>query len=56
VYNLPAKEIEKILPTKDSIVLILDDRTDVWKDSNHDALINIYPYFFFYEQRSNSML
>jgi len=47
--NFESKNIKKIFPSTESMVVILDDRTDVW--SNRDNLINVSPYFFFTDEK-----
>lgn len=44
------KTIKRIFPTTEDMVVILDDRTDVWVH-NRQNLINLYPYFFFYDEK-----
>jgi len=44
------KNIKKIFPSTENMVVILDDRTDVW--TNRNNLINVSPYFFFAEEKS----
>jgi FCP1-like phosphatase family protein len=41
------KTIKRIFPTMEDMVIIMDDRTDVWQRSSH--LINMVPYFFFWD-------
>lgn len=43
---LVSKDISNLFPVDDSMVLILDDRKDVWK-ANEANLITIKPYHFF---------
>jgi len=45
-----SKNIKKIFPSTENMVVILDDRTDVWTNTNN--LINISPYFFFSEEKN----
>lgn len=45
------KSIKKIFPTTEDMVVILDDRMDVWSQ-NPQNLINLVPYYFFYDERS----
>ena len=48
--NFDSKNIKKIFPSTENMVVILDDRTDVWTNTNN--LINISPYFFFCEEKN----
>lgn len=48
--NFDSKNIKKIFPSTENMVVILDDRTDVWTNTHN--LINISPYFFFSEEKS----
>ena len=48
------KTIKKVFPTTENMVVIVDDRTDVWKENN-DNLINVYGYFFFYDEIMNKI-
>ena len=48
------KTIKKVFPTTENMVVIIDDRTDVWKENN-DNLINVYGYFFFYDEFMNKI-
>lgn len=43
------KNIKKIFPSTENMVIILDDRKDVWNNSSN--LINLSPYFFFNEEK-----
>jgi hypothetical protein len=45
------KSIKKVLPSHENMVLILDDRTDVW--NNIENLINVKPFFFFINADKN---
>jgi FCP1-like phosphatase family protein len=45
--NYDHKTIKRIFPTMEDMVIIMDDRTDVWKNNKH--LINVVPYFFFWD-------
>jgi TFIIF-interacting CTD phosphatase-like protein len=47
--NIDYKSIKRIFPTMEDMVVILDDRTDVWKNSKN--LINLVPYFFFADEK-----
>lgn len=44
------KSIKKIFPTTEDMVVILDDRVDVWQQ-NKDNLINLVPYYFFHDEK-----
>jgi FCP1-like phosphatase family protein len=48
------KSIKKILPTNEDIVLMLDDRIDVWKGAKN--LINISCYNFFTEKMNEKKI
>lgn len=45
---IESKTIKKVFPTTENMVIILDDRADVWKE-NDDNLINCFHYTFFNE-------
>ncbi len=47
------KSIKKVLPSHENMVLILDDRIDVW--NNIENLINIKPFFFFNKEDKNEI-
>jgi FCP1-like phosphatase family protein len=44
------KTIKKIFPTTEEMVVILDDRQDVWQE-NSDNLINLVAYYFFLDEK-----
>ena len=44
------KSIKKVLPSDENMVIILDDRVDVW--GNVENLININPFYFFKEEKN----
>ena len=46
---IESKTIKKVFPTTDNIVVILDDRRGVWAETSEN-LINLYPYYFFYDR------
>eukprot|EP01017_Pseudomicrothorax_dubius_P028954 TRINITY_DN3485_c0_g4_i2.p1 TRINITY_DN3485_c0_g4~~TRINITY_DN3485_c0_g4_i2.p1 ORF type:complete len:502 (-),score=103.95 TRINITY_DN3485_c0_g4_i2:111-1616(-) len=48
------KSLSKVLPGEESVVLILDDRIDVWE--NQANLVFTEPYFYFAEDRENKKL
>lgn len=43
-----SKSIKKVLPSDENMVIIVDDRVDVW--DNIENLVNITPFFFFKEE------
>lgn len=47
--NIDQKSIKRIFPTIEDMVVIVDDRMDVWKDVHN--LINLTPYLFFYDEK-----
>lgn len=48
------KTIKKVFPTKENMVVIIDDRSDVWKE-NKENLINVHGYFFFFDEYMNNI-
>lgn len=48
------KSINKVLPSDENMVLILDDRIDVW--NNIENLINVKPFFYFDEDKNKTNL
>jgi hypothetical protein len=46
------KSINKVLPSDEKTVLILDDRVDVW--GNVDNLIHVQPFYFFREEKNKA--
>ena len=48
------KTIKKVFPTTENMVVIVDDRIDVWIENN-DNLINVHGYFFFYDEFMNKI-
>jgi FCP1-like phosphatase family protein len=48
--NIEHKTIKKVFPTTEDMVVIVDDRRDVWVENKHN-LINLKPYVFFYDER-----
>ncbi|ELR25244.1 FCP1like phosphatase, phosphatase subfamily protein [Acanthamoeba castellanii str. Neff] len=51
VMNL--KNLQRIFPVDDSMVMIIDDRVDVWGTSKN--LIKIEPYYFFNDAKVNAL-
>jgi FCP1-like phosphatase family protein len=49
-FNCENKSIKKIFPTTEDMVVILDDRMDVWQENTRN-LINLVPYYFFYDEK-----
>ena len=48
---IESKRITKIFPTTDNIVVIFDDRRGAWDENDtSENLINLYPYYFFYDK------
>jgi FCP1-like phosphatase family protein len=47
---IEAKSIKRIFPTTDDMVVIVDDRTDVWGEDTKNV-VNLVPYFFFYDDK-----
>lgn len=52
--NVQEKSIKKIFPSTDYMVLLIDDRVDVW-DSSKENLINIGAYFFWNAYKENKI-
>lgn len=46
--RLEHKSLKKIFPTEHKLVLILDDRSDVWGEAE-DNLVQVTPYLFFHD-------
>jgi FCP1-like phosphatase family protein len=47
--SIEDKTIKNVFPTTENMVVILDDKINAWKE-NSNNLINLKPYFFFYEE------
>lgn len=47
---IEAKSIKRIFPTTEDMVVIVDDRTDVWAEDTKN-IINLVPYFFFHDPK-----
>jgi FCP1-like phosphatase family protein len=47
------KSLQKMFPCDDTMVIILDDRVDVW--GNCKNLIRVEPYFFFHDTKVNAL-
>ncbi|MCQ2819739.1 MAG: hypothetical protein MJ252_20940 [archaeon] len=52
--NCEIKSIKKVFPTLEDMVVIMDDRPNVWAETDEN-LIYIFPYVFFYDQMYNQM-
>lgn len=51
---IESKTIKKVFPTTENMVIILDDRVNVWTE-NDENLINCHPYTFFYDELYNNI-
>lgn len=49
-----SKTIKKVFPTTEDMIVILDDRSNVWEE-NDNNLINLRPYGFFYDEQLNKI-
>lgn len=54
-FKLAQKKIKRMLPYSEEMVLILDDRLDVWPEDN-DNLIFTKPYWFFREKNQEKIV
>ena len=46
------KDLKRIYPVPDRMVVILDDRIDVWESTNPENVIRVYPYKFWNDRSS----